>query len=183
MGAAGIGCRAWPLRRPRRTDDRGFDPRSPPRLTTGLLLPTTAALVVPVALRERATADFLTNLGQTPGFVTDTGSAPYDTAYKFDLVVAAVLAVIALMVLAGGGRGWYVLAGIASCFTMGVGVWALRADHPEVATPWPITGLSVALASAAALAAIASIISWAALPAITSIRPMIPPVPPSHQAG
>ena len=153
------------------------------RLVTALLLAATAALVVPVAFRERATADFLTDLGQTPGLVTDTGSAPYYTAFWFDLVVAGTLAVIALMVLTRGGRGWSILAGIAACFTVGMGMWALWSDQPEVATTWPITGLTVALVMSAALAVVASIIGWATAPTSPAIRPMIPPVPPGHQAG
>lgn len=76
------------------------------RLLIALLL-AAAALLVLVAFRERATADFLADLGRTPGFETDTGSATYYQASWFDLAVGVVLAGLAFMVLTRGGRIWF----------------------------------------------------------------------------
>ena len=156
------------------------------RWSVSLLLAAAAAIGVPVALRERATADFLADLGRTPGFEKDTGSGPYYGAFWFDLAVVALLILIALAVLTRGGRVWFALAGLLSCFTAGVGVWALSGARVEVATTLPMTGLTIALITLAGLAAVASTVGWAAsssAEAWSSVRPMIPPVPPSHQAG
>jgi len=152
------------------------------RLLIALLL-AAAALLVLVAFRERATADFLADLGRTPGFETDTGSATYYQASWFDLAVGVVLAGLAFMVLTRGGRIWSRPAGIVSAFAAGMGAWTLWSDHPEVATPLPMTALGVALAVSARLATLTSIIGWLGSPPDPSTRPMIPSVPPSHQAG
>jgi hypothetical protein len=153
------------------------------RRITALLLTGAAAMAMLLAFQERATADFLAELGRTPGLERDTGAGAAYAASSFALGEGALLLATALAILRVADRGWFGLAALLCNLAIGMGLSTLVAAHPEVRTGLPVDGLAVALISFAALAFLVAMVGFAASPTHAALKPAIPVVPPSHQAG
>jgi hypothetical protein len=151
--------------------------------TGALLLLALAAALVPLALQERATADFLAGLATIPGLGHPTDSAAYYAAFWSYLGVALVLVGVALGVAVTGDRSWFALTALLACLGGGLGIWALASARAEVRTTIPIGALAISAVALGALLLVVSSVGFVASPPMAARLPANPPVPPSHQAG
>jgi hypothetical protein len=157
-------------------------------VSLGLVL--AAAILVPLAFRERMTADFLVQVADhgwsgssdARHAALETASA-YTTVFWFDLGLAAVLVLVATGIILRGGPWLYGLAGLIAGFAASSGVLALFGDQAELHGAVPVGMLGVSLVIVATLAVLGSVAGWASTQATGPRRPLSPPVPPSHQAG
>jgi hypothetical protein len=153
------------------------------RETGALLLLALAAALVPLALQERATADFLAGLATIPGLEHTTDSAAYYAAFWSYLGVALVLVGVALAVAVIGDRSWFAMSALLACLGGGSGIWALVSARAEVRTTIPIGVLAISAVALGALLLVVSAVGFIASPPMAARLPANPPVPPSHQAG
>jgi hypothetical protein len=164
-------------------------PASWPRSLIATCLLLAAGLSIPLAFRERATADFLTVAAneawtQEARAVTLEQASGYYAAFWFDLGVAVFLVLLGTALLLRAGRSWFAISALVAGFAAASGVWALIGDRAEVPGGLPVAVLATALTVVAAIAAIASVEGWAATgPPLAPRGALNPPVPPSHQAG
>lgn len=156
----------------------------------GFSLVLAAAILVPLAFRERATADFLIQVA-TYGYngsaeakraALETASS-YTTVFWFDLALAAVLVLLATSLVRRSGPSSYGAAGLVAGLAMSSGIWALAGGQSNLQGALPVGVLAVSLTAVAAIAVVGSIAGWAITAPIGPRRPLSPPVPPSHQAG
>ena len=149
-----------------------------------------AALLIPLAFRERVTADFFAQVARSGWYASpyaqreamETASS-YATVFWFDLALAAVVVLVAVGVILRAGPSLYLLAGLVAGFATSSGVWALFGDQAEVHGALPFGMLAISLMIVATLGVLGSIAGWASTQPIGPRRPLSPPVPPSHQAG
>jgi hypothetical protein len=161
--------------------------RRPSRLVVSSLL-LAAVISIPLALRERATADFLRVLAGAQGSpeatrAVETTASWYDTVFWFDLGLAAGLGLVAIAVIRRASSSWYAAAALVAGFAGGSGTWALLGNQPEIRGALPVGVLAFALTAAAGIAVVGAIRGWAATAPPGPRSPLNPPVPPSHQAG
>jgi hypothetical protein len=155
-----------------------------------LSLVLAAAILVPLAFRERVTADFFVQVADhgwngsadARRAALETASS-YTTVFWFDLALAALLVLVATGIILRGGPWLYGLAGLAAGFAASSGLWALFGDQAELHGAIPVGMLAVSLIVVATLAVLGSIAGWASTQPAGPRRPLSPPVPPSHQAG
>jgi hypothetical protein len=156
----------------------------------GVTLVLAAAISVPLAFRERATADFLVQVAkygyngsaEAKRAALET-AASYTAVFWFDLALAAVLVLIAISVARHPGPASYGAAGLVAGLAVSSGIWALVGGHSELPGALPVGVLAVSLAGVGAIAVGGSIAGWAITAPVGPRRPLSPPVPPSHQAG
>lgn len=160
------------------------------RWLVSLSLVLAAAILIPLAFRERVTADFFVQVAKNGWSASpyaqreamETASS-YTTVLWFHLALAAVLVLVAMGVMLRAGPSVYGLAGLVAGFAASSGVWALFGDQPELHGALPVGMLAMSLVIVATLAVLGSIAGWASTQPIGPRRPLSPPVPPSHQAG
>jgi len=153
------------------------------RIATALIFGLAAAVTVLVAFQERATADFLADLARTPVLGRDTGSAPYYAAFWFDIGLALVLVVTAVLIARIGGRTWFGVGLLVAAVGSGVGLVGLLSAHAEVRTAVPLPAVAGVLVGLGALGLVTSLIGLASSAELPFRPPANPPVPPWHQAG
>jgi hypothetical protein len=157
-------------------------------VTMGLVL--AAAILIPLAVRERVTADFFVQVAKNGWNASpyahreamETASS-YATVFWFDLALAAVLVMVAVGVVLRAGPSVYGLAVLVAGFAASSGVWALFGDQAELHGALPVGMLALSLTIVPTLTVLGSIAGWAMTQPIGSRAPLSPPVPPSHQAG
>jgi hypothetical protein len=146
-----------------------------------------AATSIPLAFRERATADFLTSLANDAwsheaARATLDQASGYDTAFWFGIALAGLSALIAVGLLRRAGQTMYGAAALVAALSAASGAWGLLGTRPEVGG----TALAVVAATLTAAATVALVGSLLGLAATEPMEPRVPlraPVPPSHQAG
>jgi hypothetical protein len=160
------------------------------RSLVGLSLVLAAAILVPLAFRERVTADFFVQVANNGWngsadykHAALESASSYTTLFWFDLALAAVLVVVATGVIRRAGPSLYGLAGLVAGFAASSGAWSLFGDQAELHGELPVGMLAVSLTIVATFAVLGSIAGWASTQPIGPRRPLSPPVPPSHQAG
>jgi hypothetical protein len=160
------------------------------RRLVSLSLVVAAAILVPLAFRERVTADFFVQVANhgwngssdARRAALETASS-YTTVFWFDLALAALLVLVATGIVLRAGPWLYGVAGLAAGFAASSGLWALLGDQAELHGAIPVGMLAVSLVVIATLAVLGSIAGWASTQPTGPRRPLSPPVPPSHQAG
>jgi hypothetical protein len=153
------------------------------RIGAALLLGLTAVVIVLVALQERATGDFLSDLGRTPGLEGDTGSAAHYAAFWFDTGFALAIVVSALLIAWLDSRTWFALGVLVAALGLASGLFALFSAHAEIQVCLPTRVVAIALTALAGLSLLASLLGLVSAPPLATRPPLNPPVPPSHQAG
>jgi hypothetical protein len=149
-----------------------------------------AAISVPLAFRERATADFLVQVARY-GYNGSSeakraaleSASSYTTVFWFDLALAAVLILVATSLFVRSGPSTYAAAGLAAGFAVSSSIWARFGGQAELSGTLPVGVLAETLTTVAGLAVLGSIAGWASTAPIGHRMPLSPPVPPSHQAG
>lgn len=149
-----------------------------------------AATLIPLAIRERATAGFLVQAAKF-GYNGSTeakralleSASRYNTVFWFDLALAALLVLIATSLFLRSAPWWFGAAGLAAGFAGSSGIWALVGGQAELPGALPVGVFGVILTTVSVIAVVGSIAGWAATAPLEVRRPLNPPVPPSHQAG
>lgn len=156
----------------------------------GVSLGIAAAISIPLAFRERVTADFFVQVAKHGWNATSDGQRAaldtaswYTTVFWFDLALAAVLVLVAAGVVLRAGPSSYRVAVLVAGFAAASGVWALVGDQAELHGALPVPLLAMSLTTVATLAALGSIAGWAITAPTGPRLPVSPPVPRSHQAG